>query len=295
MKTKILGTGLAGLVGSRIVELLGDGFDFENLSFDQGFDITKPETIESKIASSDASVLIHLAAFTDVGAAWKENGNKEGLCYQINVEGTKNIADLCAKHNKYLIHFSTDFVFDGEKEEPYTEEDLPNPIDWYGKTKYWAEEEVKNSGCKSCITRISFPFRANYSLKKDFIAKMIDGFKTGSLYPQFNDEIITPTFVDDIAWGIKEVLERKPEGIVHLTGPSFITPFELSKLVAQTFGLDGNLIKEGSLLEYLKNNPNSRPYPRCLKISNTKAREVLGIEMKTIVKALSELSTSLTP
>jgi dTDP-4-dehydrorhamnose reductase len=289
MKTKILGTGLTGLVGSRIVELLGERFEFENLSFDQGFDITKPETLESKIASSEAQILLHLAAFTDVGAAWKENDDKEGLCYQINVEGTKNIADLCAKHGKYLIHFSTDFVFDGEKDEPYTEEDLPNPIDWYGKTKFWAEQEVQNTGSKFCITRLAYPFRASYGQKADQIKQLVDGFKNKTLYPLFSDKIITPTFIDDLALAVEKVIGVQPEGILHLVGSSFISHYELAQKVALVFGYDESLVKEGSLAEYIKNNPNARPYPRCLKISNHKAKELLGIEMKTIDEALLEI------
>lgn len=293
MKPKVLGTGLSGLVGSRIVELLSSDFDFEDLRLEDGFDITKPGTLEAKIAPSPAQTLIHLAAFTDVGAAWKEKDNQSGLCYQVNVTGTKNIAHLCAKHGKCLIHFSTDFVFDGGKDEPYVETDLPNPIDWYGRTKYLAEEEVKTSRAKFCIIRIAFPFRSNYNLKKDFIHKMIDAFKAGSLYPQFTDQVITPSFVDDIAAGIKKILSVKPEGIFHLTGSSFISPYELSQKVSRVFGLDQSLIKEGSLVEYRKTNPTARPYNRCLKMSNEKAKRELGIEMQTIDEALLELKAQI--
>lgn len=289
MKVKILGTGMSGLVGSRIVELLGENFEFENLALEQGYDITKPETLESKIALSEAQILLHLAAFTDVGAAWKENGDKNGLCYRINVEGTKNIAHLAAKYNKYLVHFSTDFVFDGEKDEPYTEEDQPNPIDWYGKTKFWAEQEVQNTGGKFCIARLAYPFRANYSQKADQIKQLVDGLKNKTLYPMFTDKIITPTFIDDIALAVEKIIKGQPEGILHLVGSSFVSHYELAKKVAQIFGLDESLIKEGNLVEYLKNNPNSRPYPRCLKISNYKAKELLEIEMKTIDEALKIL------
>ena len=296
MKKKILGTGLIGLVGSRIVELLKDQFDFEDLAFEEGFDITKRETIEKKIADSSAETLIHLAAFTDVNAAWKEKGNKEGICYQVNVLGTKNIADLCQKYNKQLIHFSTDFVFGGKKEGFYTEEDIPDPIEWYGETKYLAEKEVKNSGCQYCIVRISFPFRSKFPAKPDLVRKIIDGLKNNTLYPQFSDQIITPTFIDDIAFGIGKIIEKKAEGIFHLTGSSFISPFELAQKIADTFGFDKNLVKESSLSEYLRINPHSRPYQKNLSLSNQKARLILGIEMRTLDQALSVIKLcSFTP
>lgn len=285
---KIIGTGLTGLVGSRIVELLGPDFEFEDLPFDKGFDITKKETIEQKIASSSADFLIHLAAFTDVNAAWKQKNDKNGLCYQVNVVGTKNIVNLCNKYKKFLLHFSTDFVFDGGKGEPYREDDKPNPIEWYGQTKYWAEEEVKDFGYEFCIIRIGFPFRSKYLLKSDLVRKIIDGFNAKSLYPLFSDQIITPTFIDDIAVGVERIVKNKITGIFHLVGSTSLSPFELGKKIAKTFNFDENLVREGSLSEFVKNNPNSRPYQKNLSLSNKKA-EKLGIEMKTIGEALMTL------
>ncbi len=293
MKIKILGTGLNGLVGSRMIELLSSEFDFIDLPFEKGFDITKRETIESEIISSPAQTLIHLAAFTDVNAAWKEKGNKKGLCYKINVLGTKNIANLCQKNNKFLIHISTDFVFDGEKEGEYTEEDIPGPIEWYGKTKYLAEKEVEKSGSKYCIIRIAFPFRANFPNKLDLVRKIIGGLKNSTLYPQFTDQIITPTFIDDIALGIKVIMERKEPGVFHLTGSSCISPFELSQKIAEIFGHDKNLIKKGSLKEYLIKNPTARPYQKNMTLSNLKAKKILGVELKTIEDSLLSLKQQL--
>lgn len=291
MKPKILGTGLAGLVGSRIVELLSSLFEFSDLPITKGFDITKPETIEKEVASSGAEIMIHLAAFTDVNAAWKENENKDGLCYRINTLGTKNIANLCARYNKFLLHFSTDFVFDGEKETSYTETDKPHPIEWYGQTKFWAEEEVKDSGSKYCIVRIAYPFRANFADKPDIIRKIINGLRENKLSPMFADQKITPTFIDDIALGIKEIIGEKTEGIFHLTGSSFVSPFALSQMIAEVFGFNKEQIKKGNLAEYIKNNPNSRPYQRNLSLSNEKSQEILKIEMKTIDEALACLKS----
>jgi len=293
MKKKILGTGLIGLVGSRIVELLKDQFDFEDLAFEEGFDITKRETIEKKIADSSAETLIHLAAFTDVNAAWKEKGNKEGICYQVNVLGTKNIADLCQKYNKQLIHFSTDFVFGGKKEGFYTEEDIPDPIEWYGETKYLAEEAVKKSGSKNTIVRIAFPFRSKFPAKPDLVRKIIDGLKNNTLYPQFSDQIITPTFIDDIALGIEKIIEKKAEGIFHLTGSSCLSPFELAQKIAEVFGFDQGLVKKGSLKEYMTKNPEVRPYQKTAGLSNQKAEKTLEIKMRTIDEALLEVKKQL--
>ena len=103
--------------------------------------------------------MIHLAAFTDTNAAWSQRGDKSGLCYRLNVSGTKNIIRLCQKYGQYLIYVSTDFVFSGQKDGVYTEEDTPDPIEWYGQTKRWAESGFE-SILPAAIIRLSYPFRA---------------------------------------------------------------------------------------------------------------------------------------
>lgn len=288
MKESILVTGLNGLVGSRIRELLSQKFKFINLSREAGFDITKKDSLEKGFASSSVSMVIHLASFTNVNEAWKQRNDPNGPCYQINVIGTRNVASLCSRYQKFLIHFSTDFVFNGKRKGIYTEEDTPDPIEWYGQTKFLAEEEVKNSGCRYCILRISFPFRAYFPAKLDIIRKIVSGLKEKNLNPQFEDQIITPTFIDDIAEAMAVIIKEKPQGVYHLVSSSFISPYALALKVADIFQFDKNLVKKGSLEEYLKQNPTSRPYQKNLALSNKKIQK-LGIKTKTIDEALSVL------
>ena len=287
---KIIGTGLSGLVGSRIVELLPE-YEFIDYSLSTGISILdKKQLEETTLKNTDFDCFIHLAAFTDTNQAWAQNGDKNSLCYQLNVEGTKNIIDICKKYNKHLIHISTDFVFDGTKEGKYTEEDNPNSIEWYGETKYIAEQEVLNSQISNSIVRIAYPYRANFSDKKDIARKMIEALRTKSLnHPLFNDQITTPTFVDDIALGLKYFFENKPSGIFHLVGSSVQSPFEMCQQIAKIWNFDTNLIKEGSLVDYVKNLPaGSRPWQKNLAISNEKIK-TLGISMKTLEEGLLEI------
>lgn len=287
---KILGTGLTGLVGSRVIELLGDKFDFKNLDLTTGVDITEKSQLESKIVSSKAEVFLHMAAFTDVNAAWKQRGNKKGECFRVNVLGTRNLASLCQKYNKFLIHFSTDFVFDGKKETPYTEEDQPKPIEWYGQTKYWAEEEVKKATNDFCIVRIAFPYRAKFSPKIDLIRRIVEGFEKRNLHRMFVDQITTPTFIDDIAYGLEKVFEVRPRGIFHLVASSFQSPYELAIQVAEVFGFDKKLVKRGSLVEYQKSQSSSaRPWHKFLGLSNDKAQKELGIRMSLLKEGLEKM------
>ncbi len=291
---KIIGTGLSGLVGSRIVELLKDNFEFIDYSLATGISILDPTQLEEATAkNSDFDCFIHLAAFTDTNQAWAQNGDENGLCYQLNVVGTRNIVNLCKKYNKHLIAISTDFVFDGQKTDKYTEEDSPNPIEWYGKTKYLAEQEVLNSGIPATIIRIAYPYRANFADKKDLVRKVIDALKTNTLNPMFADQITTPTFVDDIALGLKYFFENKPTGIFHLVGSSSQSPFEMCQKIAEIFGFDPKLVRQGSLEDYIKTlSAGSRPWQRNLAISNEKVKS-LGINMKTLSEGLIEMKKQL--
>ena len=289
MKLQILGTGLSGLVGSRIVELLSDRYEFVNLDLTSGVDITKPEEIEQKISSSKSKHLIHLAAFTDVSKAWDQrNEGEESLCYKVNVVGTKNIAQACKKHNKYLIHFSTDFVFDGDKTSPYIEEDKHHPIEWYGQTKLWAEEEVKKSGCYYTILRIAFPFKKKESPlnlepnpKLDLVRKIKSKLQEGEELKIFFDQIITPVFIDDIAKVVDYCIQNNPIGTYHCVGPTSISPYDLASIVAEKFNLDKTLIKKTSIKE--ANQPGLRPRQVYMGLSNKKLEKDFGIKMKTIL------------
>lgn len=282
-KTTIIGSGLSGMVGSRFAEMFASDFDFINLDLTNNIDIANSAQINQALSQVPSTTVIHLAAFTDVSQAYQETGSKQGKVYQVNVLGTQNIANACHKYHHYLIHISTDFVFDGQKQEPYTETDQPRPIEWYGQTKLWAEQKVIASGCQHVIVRLSFPFRAKFSPKEDLVRKILEKLKTNSLHPMFTDQIITPTFIDNICQTLKVFIVKKPQGIYHLVGSSFLSPFELAKKIAAIFDIKTD-IKSISFKDFLKTDP--RPRQQYLRISNAKLKKDLGITMKTIDEAL---------
>lgn len=292
---KIIGTGLSGLVGSRIVELNPD-LEFIDISLERGIDLLDPVSLEKVFTDhSDSVAVLHLAAFTDTNSAWTQNQDKSGPCYQVNVIGTQNIVNLCQKYDKHLVHISTDFVFDGTKEGKYTEEDSPNPIEWYGETKYFAEKVILDSGIKSSILRIAFPYRSNHDSKKDIVRKIIDGFKVGKLYPQWTDHFTTPTFIDDIASAVRYFVEHQPSGIFHLAGSSSQSPYEMCLLIADVFGFDKSIVTESTLADYVKSlPPGSRPWQYNLSMDNSKVTS-LGIKMKTLREGLEEMKKQLFP
>lgn len=284
---KIIGTGLTGLVGSRIQELNPD-IEFVNVSIESGVSILDPVQLETVfVAHPDADAVLHLAAFTDTNAAWDQKGDQSGLCYQLNVVGTQNVVNLCQKYGKYLIHISTDYVFDGNKVGPYTEDDATSAIEWYGETKAMAEKVVTDSGINASIVRLAFPYRAKYDTKVDIIRKIKTKIENGETLNLFDDQITTPTFIDDIAAGLRIFFEKKPTGIYHLVGSSSQSPYGMALAVTDVFGLDKTNIKASKLSDYLKTE-NARPFAKNAALSNDKIK-TLGITMKTLREGLEEM------
>ncbi len=302
MKTKIIGTGITGLVGSRIVELLRKQYDFVNFSLETGINITNLDLLRQKFEQNDTTkVVLHLAGFTDVSAAWVQNGNKNGSCYQINTQGSRNIAQLCKKYSKYLIHISTDFVFDGQNPPAggYKETDRPNPIEWYGQTKLWAEEQVVKSGCQSLIFRIAFPYKAKISdpslekqVKLDLVRTIKEKLTKGESMLMFTDQMITPTFIDDIAQAVEASIKLRPKGIYHCVGSAPLSPYELAIRVADAFKLDKSLVKKSKLEDFIKTSGDDRPRQKNMSLSNQKIQKDLGVKMATIEEGLAACSLS---
>ena len=292
MKEQILGTGLSGLVGSRVVELNPD-YKFVDASLESGVNILDKRQLEQFFKDNpEADTIIHFAAFTDTNAAWNQKGDKNGLCYQLNVDGTQNIVDLCKKYNKYLIHISTDFVFDGTKKTEYTEEDSPHPLDWYGETKYLAEKLILDSRHPASIVRIAFPYRSSSSTKVDLVRKIINKLQNNESVTMFTDQRTTPTFIDDIGLGLRFFVDKKPKGIYHLVGPTSQSPYDMAKKIAQVFDLNADLVKASSLEDYLR-TPSARPYARNLTLSNQKFSSESGFFPRNLTAGLEELKRQL--
>jgi len=286
---KILATGLSGLVGSRIQELSKDKYQFENLSLDTGVDITDSEKIFSLITSSHASLVLHLAAKTDVDSCQKDmSQGTNGQAWKINVEGTKNVINACSRSGKKLIYVSTDFVFDGKKEKPYSEEDSPNPVNWYGQTKYEGEKLVTSSSLSWVILRLAYPYRANFQ-KRDFVRALIDRLKDGEKVSLITDHIMTPTFIDDLSYALEKIVNKESLEIFHAIGSQFVSPFEAGVIIANIFGFDKNLLQKTTREEFFKNRA---PRPFNLALENDKIQK-LGIRMKSFEEGVLRIRKQL--
>jgi len=256
---KIAITGASGLIGSRIIELLHDKFTFVPISIEQ-MDITNNAQVNEVISALDFDFFLHLAGYTNVDGA---EINQE-LAWKINVDGTENVFIAVQNQKKKFIYISTDFVFDG-KTPPFTEVNVPNPLSYYAKTKYEGEKIVKD---KAMIIRLSYPYRKNFPDKLDFVRSIRTMLQQNKTLTMVKDAIITPTFIDDIAYGIEYLINHYTPEIFHLIGSDSLSPFQAAQSIASTFQLNENLIKPTSFLEYSVNKACRPQYSKIISNKN---------------------------
>ena len=275
---KVAMTGGDGLVGSRITELLKEDFTFINFGQSQ-MDITDRNEVIKKLKDVDFDIFLHLAAYTNVQGA-EEN---EKLTYAVNRDGTKNIYEAVSSKKRNLIYISTDFVFDGNS-PPYYEDSKPNPLAVYAKSKYEGEKILEDN---AMIVRIAYPYRADFPNKKDFFRTFKSYLEAGKTLTMIHDSQMTPTFIDDIAYGLRHLMHNFSPEIFHLVGSSSVSPYEAVLEIANKFKLDGKLVKKISYEEYLK---GKAALPRYAEI---KSKKNDFWKMKSLSEGLDEIAKQL--
>ncbi len=243
---RILVTGSAGLLGSKIVEkLVKKGYDiYASYSKHEPtngnpirIDITNEDDVEKAFKISKPDIIIHAAALTNVDEC---EINKE-LAWKVNVTGTKNIVNLSKQYNAFLIYISTDYVFNGEK-GMYKEDDTPDPINYYGLTKLKGEEEVMRLNNHSIIRSSVIYGSTPAAGKINFALWIIENLEKNKEIKIVTDQWNSPTLNTNLADMIIEILERRLTGIYHLAGATRISRYDFAKLIAKTFNLNENLI-----------------------------------------------------
>lgn len=279
----IIGTGLSGLVGSGVIEILSSRYGFEDLSLDTGVDITNEESVRERIEKSNAPWVFHFAARTDVDGAEKERElGEKGPTWIVNVVATQNIASVCRETGKRLLYISTDYVFDGTKEF-YTEEDTPNPKGWYAFTKYEAELRV---GKDALIIRIANPYRKEFP-KLDFVRKIVETLENRQSVLAATDQVFVPTFIDDVALALEKLIEKNASGIYHVVGSQALSPYEAAVRIAEVFGFDSSLVGKTTFREYFEGRA---PRPQRAVLKNDKIAK-FGIEMHSFDEGLKLIHT----
>ena len=294
---KVLVIGATGLVGSRFMELSKDKFDLTGID-EKVLDITDSVAVEKYFSENKFDSVINLSAYTDVTGAENQWDNETSLCWRLNVLAPRYLAEALKNQNSFLIHFSTDFAFEGLEDSrgPFDEDsalpDDPANLCWYGWTKNRGELEVEKTGVKHAIVRIANPFRANFPLKFDFARKILDLYDKNSLFPLFTDQTITPIFVDDLVAPLSKIAEEGLTGKFHLVSADSGTYFDVgSYILEKARGVKG-VAKESSLVEFMK-TPGRNKRPIFGGLSTQKTQERLEMKFRTWREMVDEFAEQL--
>jgi dTDP-4-dehydrorhamnose reductase len=303
---KILITGSNGLLGQKLVELLTqnttgrytaagkpyyqviatargenrlpftDGYEYQSM------DITSREQVLEVVANTNPDVIIHTAAMTNVDQCETE----KNACWSQNVSSVEYLVEACSKIDCFLLHLSTDFIFDG-KSGPYNEEAEANPISFYGWSKYAAEKLLTNSNIRWAIARTVLVYGIAHDMSRTNIILWVKkSLEDGKNIKVVTDQWRTPTLAEDLAKGCALIAEKEVEGIFNISGKDFLTPYEMAIMTADYFKLDKLLIAQADSTTF--SQPAKRPPRTGFNLS--KSQQVLGYEPVSFTEGIEVLA-----
>ncbi|HTQ63228.1 MAG TPA: SDR family oxidoreductase [Puia sp.] len=293
---KVFITGANGLLGQHLVKLLLDnnysviasGKGPSRLLFQENdrykyypVDITIVSEIEDVLSLEKPDIFIHTAAMTQVDTCEQQRDE----CFNINVNGTANMIKSAEINCHHFIYISTDFVFDGRKGN-YSEEDHCSSVNWYGSTKIKAEELVKECKIPRTIIRTCLVYGNTIGgTRNNIISWVKDKLEKKEKIKVVDDQVRTPTYVEDLARGIMLIMGKKAEGIFHISGKDIMTPYSMALQAADFFSLDKNLIEKADASTFTQTA--RRPLKTGFIID--KARRELGFEPVSFSEGLRRM------
>lgn len=294
---KIFITGANGLLGQAVTSIFTreTGWELicssiEDKSFlDYGtkyeqLDITNKDEVKRVINLHRPDIIINCAAYTNVDGC---ESDRE-LCWKLNVDGVKNLIIAARKEDCRIIHVSTDYVFDG-KNGPYTEDDTPDPISFYGRSKLAAENALTTSEVRHAIVRTMVLFGIGVNIKPNFALWMIDKLRAGEKINIVDDQVGNATMIDDLAWGILKLAEKNLTGIFNIAGSDILSRYDFALKICEVFGFNKDLVHR------IKTKDLNQPAPRPLNsgLVTLKAETQLGIKLMDSLESIRLLKTQL--
>jgi dTDP-4-dehydrorhamnose reductase len=286
---KLLVTGANGLLGNKIIELAVRDYEVIPLHHSRPLlsnslevNIADQEKLLGIFRKLRPDAVIHAAAETNVD---KCETQKEHA-WNVNVEGTRNVAEACAEVSAKLIYVSTDYVFDGEKGY-YKEEDKPNPISYYGLTKLEGEKRVVTLCKNYAILRTSVIY-GWHPWKQNFATWIVSQLRQNKKVSAVEDHYNTPTLADNLAEMALETLQRSLKGLYHASGSERMNRYEFAKQIAESFQLDSSLIrpiKMNQLTTWVAKRP------RDSSLNTDRIRKQLRTRPLNITEGLNRMKT----
>ncbi len=249
MKEKILVIGSNGMLGQRFVEHVNNlekykliTASFEEKSFFDfaeyyTIDISNEIDVKKLIKQTAPNYIVNTAAYTNVDKSEIEKEAAKG----INVLGVKFIAEAAKEIGAHFIHISTDYVFNGN-DGPYSEDDLTDPVGYYGLTKLNGEKEIQTILDNYSILRTNVLYGPAKFGRPDFVKWVYTSLKENKQIKIVTDQINNPTYIDDLVSAIYLCITKKVYGIYHIGGKEFFNRYEFTKKIADFFALDKGLI-----------------------------------------------------
>ncbi len=280
MKSKILVLGGSGLVGSTFIDFARIDYDIIFSYNTNKIDVENTQSfhvdlldddIETIIQHYNPDIVLHTIAHSSVDLC----ETNHAIADKLHVHTTKKIVLICKKINAKLIFLSTDAVFEGQVNKKYSENDVPNPINYYGKTKLQAEKIIL-SNPKNVVLRTSVIY--GWHKKSRFTNWILSDLKDNKIVDPFSDQFNTPTLIDDLIHVILKIIDKDISGLYHATGKTCLNRYQFAMLLAEKFSYDVSLIHSVTKLEKKQNAP--RPISTCL--DSTKLENLLNFSFSDI-------------
>ncbi|MEW6162044.1 MAG: dTDP-4-dehydrorhamnose reductase [Nitrospirota bacterium] len=264
---RFLITGAKGqLAGGFLRTLQNDKHEITALNKER-LDVSVLSTVLEAVSHYRPDVVINCAAYNFVDKAEEDFDT----AFRVNAMGPKNLASACKKHNVLLIHYSTDYVFDGKKEDFYTEQDEPNPINKYGKSKLEGERFLIEETDNFLLFRVSWVFGEG---RQNFLYKLKEWVKEQRIIKVVCDQTSIPTYTEDIVRFTIHAIDEGLRGVYHLTNSGYASRYEVARYFTERLGLNNLILPVGS--DHFP-APAKRPYFSAM--SNAKISKALKIDI----------------
>jgi len=227
---KVLLLGHKGMLGNDLMAQFRHRHDVIGMDREE-IDITRASECRRAVAETEPQLVINAAGYTNVDAC--ETAKEE--CFAVNAEAVKNIAQACRDKNITVVHYSTDYVFDGNADHPYTEEDPCNPINTYGASKLAGEHHLKRLTDNFILIRTAWLYGAK---GKNFVSAILDRARDTGRLTVVDDQMGSPTCTRDLAAATELLVDKNARGIFHVTNRGSCTWYDFARKILKEARLD---------------------------------------------------------
>ena len=280
----ILVLGANGMLGNDLIKILGIRHEVIGKDY-KDFDITDKETAREEILDILPRIVINAAGFTNVDGCETEVEN----AFLVNAEGTKNVALACEEGKIKLVHISTDYIFDGKKGEPYLEDDIPNPLNIYGKSKLKSEQYIKEIMEDFLIVRTEWLYGKKGN---SFLSTILNLAEVEEELRVVDDQVGSPTYTKDLAYAIERLIDcslqanslHTLKGVYHVTNRGTCSWYQFAVKILESARIED--VKVNPISSKIYNRPAKRPAYSALNCS--KFEKETGFTLRPWENALAE-------